>query len=155
MMKGFIIVTLLLNVAVSVQAQTLLSFETDYCTNYAEGTLTKPDQWKHCCLVHDMYFWAGGLRKDRDNADLELKACIEDTGAPMQARIIYYAVRAGSFSPIKYPKRQWNNGWNDGRKEQKLSREDIDMIEEEIYHQHDYIPLEIKDHFVKSLRNRM
>ena len=154
-MKGFIIVTLLMSMAMPVKAETLLPFETDYCTNYVEGTPEKPDQWKHCCLMHDMYFWAGGIRSDRDKADLDLKVCIENTGAPLQAKIIYYAVRAGSYSPIKYPKRQWNNGWNDGRKERVLSGEDVDLVEQEIFRGYDFIPSDIKDHFVKTLRSRM
>lgn len=137
------------------KAKALHEFETDYCTNYVEGTIKNPDQWKHCCLIHDMYFWAGGDRSDRDKADLELKSCIEETGAPTQASIMYYAVRAGSYSPIKYPKRQWNNGWNDGRKERKLIRDDIELIENEIMNGYDFIRAEIKDHFMNSLRSRM
>lgn len=154
-MNGFIILSLFVSIITPVVAGTLHEFETDYCTNYVEGTIKNPDQWKHCCLTHDMFFWAGGERSDRDKADLELKSCIEETGAPVQANLMYYAVRAGSYSPIKYPKRQWNNGWNDGRKERKLSFEDIELIEDEIMSGYDFIQEEIKNHFINTLRSRM
>lgn len=136
------------------ESPVLNSFETDYCTNYAEGTFEEPDLWKHCCLIHDMFFWAGGSKKDRDLADLDLKKCIEATGADHQARLIYLAVRAGSYSPIKYPKKMWNNGWNDHRSPRPLSQDDIILIEQEILNGHDYIRAEIKDYFLNTLKSR-
>lgn len=132
----------------------LSDFETDYCTNYPEGTREEPELWKHCCLLHDLYFWAGGTRRDRDVADLELRSCIEETGAHHHARLMYYAVRAGSYSPIKYPKYQWSNGWKDGRGMIPLTSEDIDLIEEKIFNGHDYIAIELKWKLIQSLRKR-
>lgn len=133
----------------------LTSFETDFCTNYPEGTQEKPALWKHCCLMHDMFFWAGGSKTDRLDADLELKSCIEDTGSLYQARVMYLAVRAGSYSPIKYPKRKWNNGWDKRPDFQTLSSKDIDKVEDEIFSSYDFIPLELKQTFIYQLRSRL
>ncbi len=129
-------------------------FTTDYCTNFPEGTRQVPELWKHCCLTHDLYFWAGGAKEDRRKADLELRECIENTGALNQSWLMYFAVRAGSYSPIKYSNYKWNNGWNDGRQIRALSTEDIDLIEEELGSGYDFIPGFLKESFLTSLRLR-
>lgn len=154
-MKFLVIFILILTSSYGYSHESLDRFETDYCTNYAEGTREKPELWKHCCLIHDMYFWAGGTKEDRDVADLDLKACIEKTGATKIAQLMYYAVRAGSHSPIKYPKRKWNNGWNDGRKVRPLTQIDIDIINDEINSGYADISYEIKNTFITTLRSRL
>lgn len=133
----------------------LSSFETDFCTNYREGTSANPSLWKHCCLIHDMYFWAGGNKQDRYDADLELKSCIASTGARRTAQLMYLAVRAGSYSPVKYPKRKWNNGWGDRGNYQSLTQDDIEKIETELFDGYDYISNEIKIYFINALRSRL
>lgn len=154
-MKYLVILILTLSETYAFSHENLNKFETDYCTNYPEGTREQPDLWKHCCLIHDMYFWAGGSKKDRDVADLDLKSCIEETGAFKVAQLMYYAVRAGSYSPVKYPKRKWNNGWNDNRKVRPLSESDIDVINAEISSGYEFIPPEIKSQFIDTLRSRL
>ena len=133
----------------------LSSFQTDYCTNYPEGRRDEPELWKHCCLMHDMYFWAGGNKQDRYNADQELRQCVVETGAYHRARLIYYAVRAGSYSPIKYPEKKWNNGWKSRPDFQSLSPADIDAIEIELSSGYDFITDEIKELFITNLRSRL
>lgn len=132
----------------------LNSFDTDYCTNYPEGTKQEPDLWKHCCLMHDMYFWAGGTRKDRLKADQELKSCIEETGASQIARVVYLAVRAGSYSPIKYPDKKWNNGWSDRPDFRPLSNQEIHLIEQEINVGYEHISYHLKQQFINQLSTR-
>lgn len=155
-MKFVLIIGLLLiNFSQSFAGSLLSKFETDYCTNYPEGPSSRPDQWKHCCLIHDMHFWAGGNKQDRYDSDIELRLCIEETGAYNQARIMYYAVRAGSYSPIKYPKRKWNNGWSNRPTFQSLTTEDIDTIESELSTGYEFITPEIKTDFINTLRSRL
>ncbi len=136
-------------------ASQLTPFKTDYCTNYPEGRRDEPELWKHCCLIHDMNFWAGGNKQDRYNSDLELRRCVEETGAYYRARLIYYAVRAGSYSPIKYPDKKWNNGWRERPDFQTLTSQDIDVIENELSSGYDFISSEIKDLFITNLRSRL
>jgi hypothetical protein len=131
-----------------------MPFTTDYCTNFPEGTRKHPELWKECCLKHDMFFWAGGSKNDRLAADLGLRACLEKTGAIKLSRMVYLAVRAGSYSPIKYEKFRWNNGWDDGREIRALSSQDIDLIEEELSRGYDFIPEPLKQSFLHSLRSR-
>ena len=133
----------------------ILTFHTDYCTNSPEGTFRRPELWKHCCLIHDLYFWSGGSRKDRDEAEKKLKSCVSDMGAHRVAQLMFIAVRAGSYSPIKYSKKKWNHGWKDRPDFLPLAIEDIDLIESELTQEYEYIPNKIKDDFIWSLYSRL
>jgi hypothetical protein len=138
----------------SVQASELKPFKTDYCTNYVEGTLKHPTAWKHCCLMHDMYFWAGGTSQERVEADLGLKTCIEKTGHSLQAQIMYSAIRLSSHSPIKYPDKRWGNGWKDREDFVKLTDLEIEEIESELQSGYDFIDQEYKDLVLHTLKTR-
>jgi hypothetical protein len=133
----------------------LKKFKTDYCTNFSEGTRGSPDRWKHCCLVHDLYFWAGGDKADRLHADLELKSCITQSGSPFIARLMYLGVRAGFYSPIKYSDRKWSNGWYHRLPFKKLTTEEIDLLDDEIHFSSDDFSLEVKSYFIHQLRSRL
>lgn len=153
-MRGLLLIFIFIISGNTFANDTLLEFETDYCTNYPEGTKERPDLWKHCCLMHDMFFWAGGNKNNRDEADRELRSCIELTGAKKIARVMYAAVRLGSYSPIKYSNKKWNFGWPNRPTHQSLTSLDIDSIEFKIYMGHPYISQELKDIFIQTLRNR-
>lgn len=154
-MKAVLIASIFMLNFVWASEENLTKFKTDYCTNYPEGTIQNPDQWKHCCLIHDMYFWAGGNEQDRDKADLNLRSCVEATGAPKTAAIMYYAVRAGSMSPVKYPDKKWNNGWRERPDFQSLSIADINAIQKEIEAGYDFVTIQQKQLFIKELRSRL
>ncbi|MFP5385871.1 MAG: hypothetical protein ACLGHN_07305 [Bacteriovoracia bacterium] len=150
-----LIAVLLLSLNLHASLEELRPFKTDYCTNYPEGTRSNPQMWKHCCLSHDMFFWAGGSKEDRYISDLELRSCIEKTGARSQARLIYYAVRLGSYSPVKYPDKKWGNGWSKRSEFKPLTSEELDVIENELSSGYDFISQEIKESFINKLRSRM
>lgn len=135
-------------------SSTPTGFKTDYCTNYPEGTKDRPTAWKHCCLKHDLYFWAGGSKEDRSNADLELKECIIEAGHPLQAEIMYRAVRLGSYSPVKYPDRRWGNAWKKRAAYKALSFEEILAIENELDSGYTDLSDEDKKSFIADLFNR-
>jgi hypothetical protein len=153
-MKWSFVLILILFFNLSARASELRSFSTDYCTNYPEGTTAQPDLWKHCCLIHDLNFWAGGEKKDRRSADLSLRSCIEATGAFSTAQIMYWAVRAGSLSPIKYPDKRWGNGWPGRKVHLPLTRQEIERIDVEL-RKEDSLPFTIKEDFVRSLYLRL
>lgn len=155
-MKTFLIFVVLYTINTGWASNSLSSFETDYCTNYKEGTKTQPELWKHCCLIHDMHFWAGGNKQNRYDSDVELKSCIEETGSPYVARLMYMAVRAGSYSPIKYSNKKWNHGWKGRATFESLTNEDIDQLEMELTTgNYDYISVDIKNNFINTLRSRL
>jgi len=156
MIKLLLFVFLIINSGlIFAHSDELEGFMTDYCTGYPEGTLERPQVWKHCCLEHDLYFWAGGSHEDRKTSDLILKECIAETGEEFQSKLIYWAVTAGSYSPVKFSNKKWNYGWTDRRSPQRLSREDIERIEYEIrspeYQEFDPLTIE---RFLSVLKNR-
>jgi hypothetical protein len=156
MIKTLLLVITFINLSLTAHAaDKLLPFQTDYCTGYTEGTLSDPTAWKDCCLTHDLFFWAGGTIENRDQADHELLTCVEETGHPYQAHLIYLAVRAGSRSPIKIKGKQWNNGWSGREDALPLTPIEIDQIENEISKpDYNYISPQVKDHFLRELRLR-
>jgi hypothetical protein len=115
------------------QESPLRPFETDFCTGFSEGTRSEPELWKHCCVEHDLHFWAGGCRDARREADRRIYQCIRDSGAPGIARLMYWGIRLGAASPFKIEKRKWGNGWKDGRGNYRaLHQADIPLLESEI-----------------------
>jgi hypothetical protein len=153
--KVFIILFTLLTSTTTIAASNrLASFQTDFCTGVPEGTPQNPTAWKNCCLKHDMFFWAGGDKSDRDQSDLDLKKCVEDKGYPKIAWVIYQGVRLGSYSPIKFENKKWNFGWPERPEHQKLTSADIDQIEREIFSGYLDVPLHIKISFLYELRTR-
>ena len=134
----------------------LIPFETDYCTGYAEGTRELPNLWKHCCVEHDLYFWAGGSQADRNQTDSRLKSCIEKTGATFQANLMYLGVRIGGMSPIKFKGKQWGNAWGDHRAHyQKLRLEEIYQIFHELELSTIELPVNVKTNFKQQLLGRL
>ena len=109
----------------------LKPFTSNGCTGFADGTRENPKQWRHCCVLHDLAFWAGGCSLFRDQADAELKACVADTGAKLAALVMYLGVRLGAHSPFKIKNERWGNGWSDGREDHHpLSSSDFPILSE-------------------------
>lgn len=90
-------------------------FKSNGCTMFPEGTSSNPKKWEHCCTEHDLFFWAGGTKAERDLADLGLRDCVIDTGARDIGRLMYAGVRAGYRSPIRLGKESWGNAWHGTR----------------------------------------
>jgi hypothetical protein len=155
MLNFFLLISVVLLAAPVFAQESLSPFDTDYCTNYPEGTRSRPELWKHCCLYHDLAFWAGGNKQNRYDADRELKSCIQEAGAPVIAQMMYLGVRAGSYSPLKYPEKKWNNGWRERVTYRSLTVEDIDRIEAELMSSYDFISPELKNDFIHKLRLRL
>jgi hypothetical protein len=86
---------------------------------------------------------------------VKLKKCIADTGALNMARIMYFGVRLGSYSPIKYPQKKWNHGWKNRPEFQSLTIDDIISIESELARGYDFISYENKESFIEQLRSRL
>ena len=150
----FLIVIFLLNSCVVIAASDLRPFKTDYCTAFPEGTISQPDLWKHCCLIHDLHFWAGGTRKERDLMDINFKECIAETGMPRTAEMMYQAVRAGSHSPFQFKGKHWGNGWREKAYYEKLKVENVNQVESILSSGHDFISIEYKEKFLHEIRER-
>ena len=115
------------------RADELRPFSTEGCTAWREGPRRQPNLWRHCCVAHDLEFWAGGVADGRNQADLNLRDCVAATGAGREARIIYLGVRIGSLSPRKIHGMQWGNAWSRTvTRSTPLTESEIDRLEHEL-----------------------
>jgi hypothetical protein len=148
-------VGILLFFSPALKAESLNGFKTDYCTGYVEGTRQNPDLWKHCCVEHDLYFWAGGSKKDRSKSDERLKACVSSTGQKMHAELIFLGVYFGGLSPFKIQGKQWGNGWKNRPSYEKLTEQETF----EIFHFLETSDLnldeKLKLSFINQLKSRL
>ena len=88
---------------------TIKEFTTDVCTGLPSTSFDE------CCIAHDRAYWKGGSAKQRLQADVEFKECVErKTQSPVTAEIVYTAVRVGGTPFLPTPWR-WGYGWNFGR----------------------------------------
>lgn len=119
--------------SLSIHANALKTFEFDGCTKFFDGTPDKPDLWKNCCLIHDIKYWFGGTKEMQDKADFGLYQCVNQVTGEYWSSLIYYGVRLGHYSPIKF-KYRFGWGWKEKRDSTffDLSSLEIDYIKSEI-----------------------
>ncbi len=132
----------------------ILPFTTDFCTSYPEGTHDEPKLWQDCCLEHDLYFWAGGSQTDRSTADLGLYQCVAQAGALWHARVMYYAVRVGGYSPVKFKTKKWGNGWSERVTYEALSIEETARLINDVQSVSS-IPTNVLQSFSRNLWSRL
>lgn len=133
----------------------LKPFLTDLCTSYPEGTRDEPNLWAHCCMEHDLYFWAGGSLEDRKEADLRLRSCVEATGERTQAALMYLAVSLGARSPIRFSTKQWGNAWEDRERYLSLTEQETALILQHIESHNQDLPLKLQQSFKEQLNSRL
>lgn len=88
----------------------LQPFTTDACTMFPDGTPEDPKKWQHCCILHDLKYWAGGTETERLQADEDLWACVALTGEPEVADVMFLGVRVGG-TPYLPTAWRWGYGW--------------------------------------------
>ena len=74
--------------------------------------LRRPPPWEGACFAHDLAYWYGGSPADRRQADICLAAQVTQSGYPIIAAMMYYAVRFGGM-----PHWQFSWRWSYGSKE--------------------------------------
>lgn len=103
----------------------LSPFASDGCSLFPDASLISTNDWCDCCFAHDIAYWRGGTRSQRQLADDALKACVEEkTQNTLLASLMYEGVRFGG-SPYFYNWYRWGYGWGYDRKYQTLSAAEI------------------------------
>jgi hypothetical protein len=90
---------------IAVKKQPDFIFTTDGCSRAPD------DNWVACCVVHDITYWCGGSKKDREAADQFLKQCVNKQ-ADVIGSLFYAGVRVGGTPWLPTPWR-WGYGWGD------------------------------------------
>lgn len=105
-------------------------FSSDGCSLFPDRSVINADDWCLCCFEHDIAYWRGGTREEREAADSKLRSCItEKTGNEALATMMYEGVRFGG-SPYFYNWYRWGYGWDYDRRYQALSPPEIELAGE-------------------------
>lgn len=124
-------------------------FHSDYCTFLP----VQNKAVKQCCYEHDLYYWAGGNKGDRNTIDLKFKSCIEKVDKKLLAFIMYSGVRLGSHSPWKFEGKQWGNAWGEEIRNEKLLRSEINLLQDSLTLQNE-LSFEEQERFLTELLSR-
>lgn len=95
----------------SAEANRLKPFSTDGCSLWVDGTPTKTNLWRDCCVAHDKAYWLGGSQEQRQQADTNFKLCVSEKAGRSMAEYMYVNVLWGGSAYWLTPYR-WGYGWN-------------------------------------------
>ncbi|MEL7451073.1 MAG: hypothetical protein AAFN78_17795 [Pseudomonadota bacterium] len=103
----------------------LAPFTSDGCSLFPDSSVMSEQDWCLCCFEHDVAYWRGGTKQEREHADALLRQCILDTtGSEALATVMHEGVRAGG-SPYFYNWYRWGYGWGYERKYQALTADEV------------------------------
>lgn len=106
----------------------LKSFKSDGCSLFPDRNILTKIDWCECCFEHDISYWQGGTKEERELADKALKDCVfRKTGDEKLAELMYRGVRFGgsTYFPNWY---RWGYGWDYSRKYKPLSKEEEEEV---------------------------
>jgi len=80
------------------------------------------------CYIHDFRYWRGGTRKERLEADRELRDSVRNSGKPLLAEATFLTVRVAGAPWFPTPWR-WGFGWKGYHKPYgELTEEERKMV---------------------------
>lgn len=119
---------------VSISKPILRPFTSDGCS-LSPNSFFKAD-FTECCVEHDVAYWIGGTKEQKDKSDILLKACMQSKLKPKfnkeisasVAQTYYLGVQAGgvNFMPNSF---RWGYGWNYVRPYAELTSEELTQAE--------------------------
>ena len=126
----FLFLLILLSACASHKSANKLSaFKTDGCSLYPDGVpIVEPNKWLHCCIAHDISYWAGGSLKAKNLADHELGRCVAEKSS-VNAKMMYSGVHMGGLANGVLPW-AWGFGWKENLGYKKLTESELGQVEE-------------------------
>ena len=100
----------------------LASFTTDGCSMYPNGT------WLHCCLAHDLSYWAGGTVDEKNEVDHELAQCLAKNGSTLNTKVMTGGVQIGGGANNVLPW-AWGYGWKKNLGYASLNSHELKEVE--------------------------
>ncbi len=83
----------------------LAEFKSDGCSMFPDGN------YYSCCYLHDIAYWPGGTKAEKDRADAALRACVSSvTGKPELGQLMFHGVQVGG-GPGLHTSYRWGYGW--------------------------------------------
>jgi hypothetical protein len=108
-------------------------FTSDGCSKWMDGSILDPHQWRDCCFQHDISYWMGGTKKEKEAADSQLAKCVGETGAKTMGLIMEIGVAIGG-GPGYHTSYRWGYGWTDNRGYRPLTEKEKTIVVEELSH---------------------
>lgn len=108
----------------------LKPFSSDGCSKFFDGyPVFDNDKWLKCCIAHDISYWKGGTKEEREMADAELSRCVSETGANFISNLIFLGVRFGGYPELPTTW-HWGYGWTLDRGYAPLSLLELEQAHE-------------------------
>ncbi|MGB0733977.1 MAG: FAD-binding oxidoreductase [Pontibacterium sp.] len=106
----------------------LKPFASDGCSSFPDGTFAQNQLWLACCVEHDLAYWKGGTKAERELADLALEKCVVSVGEQQIAKLMLAGVRVGGtpYLPTTF---RWGYGWPYPRSYGPLTDDELKAIE--------------------------
>lgn len=107
-------------------------FKSDGCSMFPNKITVLGGDWCSCCEEHDVAYWQGGTREQRDSADNCLLECVyAATLNDKLAHLMRRGVASGgsAFFPVWY---RWGYGWRYGRGYRPVSPAEKVMIQQQL-----------------------
>jgi len=141
-MKHLLILFLL--ICSSAFAEGIKPFTTDGCSVFPDGDDQNSSKWMSCCIKHDYAYWKGGVKSEREKADVELKKCVAELGEKNIASIMHLGVRLGGepFYPTWY---RWGYGWSYARGYHPLTEQERLQVQSRLIELRSLIDLFLKE----------
>lgn len=145
MKSGFIALVLMMVMSGSwACAENLHPFSSDGCSGSPDSIVGL--SFVHCCVAHDLEYWVGGTKIQKNQADENLKQCIQRTIPSLKVvgtvyKLVVIVGGAPSFlgtinSPFTW---RWGYGWEEDhgyspstRQELELALEDLQRMEADL-----------------------
>ena len=122
-LSGLVVFVLLSAGPATIYAGELAPFTSDGCSLFPDGSGENSYLWLSCCREHDLSYWRGGTRTERQAADDALKHCVAAKGYPKVAALMSMGVIVGGSPFLPTPFR-WGYGWPYPRGYRALSIQD-------------------------------
>jgi hypothetical protein len=113
-------------------------FTSDGCSTWPDGWPGgDDDQWRHCCVLHDLRYYAGGTRSERFAADNELRRCVGKSGQTLADKIMAVVIQTGvavGGEPGLPTTWRWGYGWKYDRGYAPLTPEERALADSMLPH---------------------
>lgn len=104
----------------------LKTFSTDGCSQSPDSFLGK--DIVHCCVQHDIAYWLGGTKRQKEESDQELNLCISQKTNSMVGDAYKAGVSVGGSAGLRNTFR-WGYGWDRLRDYSPITDEEMAQAE--------------------------
>ena len=103
----------------------LIAYSSQGCATAPDRSVIESSDWCDCCREHDIAYWRGGTKQQRDHADVRLRKCINvKTNDDELANNMTESANRGEGAYF-FAGYRWGYGWQRERNFQPLSEKEV------------------------------